>query len=240
VPLDNFDSLAIACLSGDSQRNTIQMHSSLIALFNLQLILPFPLILQETNLTMKISKYRPFSSSTTFLVCFLHHRISTGTACLLKRFSSLQLSPDLSIVFDMLPHPIHASSHDIHIYMSGSTRFRTFLDCSIGQLRDFIMEKVRCNASFAARGSLTRFRWMLPMVSPRWSRTISKSLFKDWFSPMTSCFKCALSPPACHFFVVTQHVRHDFSCCVAGGAGHVAGTTPFFLAAAHVLCVLTQ
>ena len=26
----------------------------------------------------------------------------------------------------------------------------------------------------------------------------------------------------------------------AGGAGHVAGTTPLFLAAAHVLCVFTQ
>lgn len=49
--------------------------------------------------------------------------------------------PDLSITFDLLPHPIHASSLDIHWLLSGSTRFRTFLDCSIGQLRDFLVHK---------------------------------------------------------------------------------------------------
>jgi hypothetical protein len=64
----------------------------------------------------------------------------------------LTVLADLSIIFDMLPHPVHTLSRDIHTYMSGATRFRTFLDCTIAQLRDFIIEKVTYKQAFAAAG----------------------------------------------------------------------------------------
>jgi hypothetical protein len=48
----------------------------------------------------------------------------------------------------MTPHPIHATATDpvIRTFMTacfGCSRFRTFLDCSIAQLKDFLVEKLR-------------------------------------------------------------------------------------------------
>jgi hypothetical protein len=48
----------------------------------------------------------------------------------------------LTITFDVLPHPVHASSINMPYILHGCTRFRTFLDCNIGQLRDYLVAKV--------------------------------------------------------------------------------------------------
>jgi hypothetical protein len=52
------------------------------------------------------------------------------------------VASDLSITFDLLPHPIHAASVHVRWLLLGATRFRTFLDCSIAQLRDVLVHKV--------------------------------------------------------------------------------------------------
>jgi hypothetical protein len=57
---------------------------------------------------------------------------------------------DLSITFDLLPHPIHAASAYVRWLLLGATRFRTFLDCSIAQLRDVLVQKVIQQLALAA------------------------------------------------------------------------------------------
>ncbi len=57
---------------------------------------------------------------------------------------------DLSITFDLLPHPIHAASAYVRWLLLGATRFRTFLDCSIAQLRDVLVQKVIQQSVLAA------------------------------------------------------------------------------------------